>query len=328
MARSKDFAAMERRNTGDPDGARSALRSRFAAPTSLRLEELTANPLNPRYGTEDPEVAGLAQSLSTVGQLQPALVVARDTYLSAYPDQAANLGPAPWVVVVGNRRLAAARLGGREALDVRVVTTLGTAEALDDAILIENIQRQDLPPLLEAERLKARLDRPRETTRSVASAIGKSHMYVQQRVDLLKLIPELQAALSRGELNLKTGRALAVLDTAEQRRALDSGPPYELSREPRQQPHLKAGDSVNPVSKPSSAAGSTRKRPASAGPTEVVRLLVAATSEIDRVGVDDPTYGAAQDARGHVEAALDALKRGESRCAQSPSTTLDWHPKR
>lgn len=228
MAR-KDFAAMESRTSG-PSGdsaARAALRSRMAHPTSLRLDEVQPNPLNPRYTLDDAEVVELADTLRRVGQLQPALVVGRDQFLHAYPDQVTSLGPQPWVVIVGNRRLAASRLAGRPALDVRVAADLDTAEDLEDRVLIENLQRKDLPPLLEAAHLQRRLARPGQTIRSVGEAIGKSHTYVQQRLDLLRMIPELQEQFRAGKINIRVGRQLGALPEAEQRTVLAGGPPYE-----------------------------------------------------------------------------------------------------
>ncbi len=213
------------RRSGDR-AARAALRSRMAHPTSLRLDEVQPNPLNPRYDEDDVEVLELAETLTRVGQLQPVLVVPREQYLQAYPDQHGNLGGEAWVVIVGNRRLTASRIAGRPALDVRVAADLDTAQDLEDRILIENIQRKDLPPLLEAEHLQRRLNRPGQTTRSVGAAIGKSHAYFQQRVDLLKMIPEFRELFRSGEINLKIGRRLGSLDESERRSRLAAGPPY------------------------------------------------------------------------------------------------------
>lgn len=225
MAR-KDFAAMEARRPSGDNAARAALRSRMAHPTSLRLDELQPNPLNPRYRDDDPEVRDLADTLLRVGQLQPALIVSREQYLTAYPAQASNLGPQPWVVLVGNRRLVASVIASRPALDVRVAADLDTAEAFEDRILIENIQRKALPPLLEAEHLQRRLSRPGQTMRTVGEAIGKSHAYVQQRLDLLKLIPEFQAMLRAGTINIKTGRRLGALPPEDQHARFAAGAPY------------------------------------------------------------------------------------------------------
>lgn len=221
MAR-KDFAAMERDRPSGLRAAREAMRSRMAHPTRLNLDELQPNPRNPRYPDDDPEVRELADTMARVGQLQPALVITRDQYESAYPGD--EIGSEPWVVVVGNRRLAASRLAGRSTLDVRVVEELpssGAEEAIEDRVLIENVQRQDLPPLLEAAMLQRRLDRPGETLRSVAAAIGKTHTYVAQRTALLKLVPELQEMLREGRLGIRQARVLGTRATEEQRSVAD-----------------------------------------------------------------------------------------------------------
>lgn len=254
MAR-KDFAALESRRTSGssgPSAARDALRSRMGNPTSLRLDEVQANPRNPRYNEEDPEVQELASTLARVGQLQPALVVPREQYLQVFPDQQPAVGAQPWVVIVGNRRLAAARVANRPALDVRVAADLDSVEAFEDRVLIENLQRKDLPPLLEAEHLRRRLERPGETFRSVGEAIGKSHTYVQQRLELLKLIPELQALLRDGTLTIKAGRRLGALPEDQQRDRYAQGPPYL--------------DRTSPDAAAAAAAGAGAGNPVATGP--------------------------------------------------------------
>lgn len=236
------FAAVEARGASGDDAARAALRSRTGRPTSLRLGELQPNPDNPRYDSDDPETIELAETMRSVGQLQPAIVVPRQDYLVCYPQ--AQLGPAPWVVVIGNRRLAAARIANREALDVRVAVDIQGADDLEDRILIENIQRKDLPPLLEAERLQRRLDQG-VTFRDLAAKIGKSHTYVKQRVDLLKLIPELQELFRAGRIRVKGARWLGTQPAETQRSILAAGGPYD---EPDRSAASDA--SVNPVSNP------------------------------------------------------------------------------
>ncbi|HZZ50854.1 MAG TPA: ParB/RepB/Spo0J family partition protein [Pseudonocardia sp.] len=283
MAR-KDFAAMESRRPSGDNAARAALRSRMANPTSLRLDELQPNPLNPRYAEDDPAVHELAATLDRIGQLQPALVVARDQYLAAYPDQRSTLGPEPWVVVVGNRRLAASRVAGRSSLDVRVADDLATPEDVEDRVLIENIQRKDLPPLLEAEHLQRRLNRPGETYRSVGDAIGKSHTYVQQRVDLLAMIPEFQTLFRAGQINIKVGRRLGGLSANEQQARFEAGPPYGVLGEAPGNPVANpptngAGEPLgNPVANPCGRANDLEPVRLSVG-----QWLDSALAELDRV---------------------------------------------
>lgn len=245
----KDFDAMAARGaSGGYSAAQEALRSRVGHPTSVRLHEVQPNPQNPRYPDDDPEVVELAQTLKTVGQLQPAVVISREKYLGFYPELRDELGDQRWVVGIGNRRLAASRLAERTALDIRVAADIETVDDFEDMILIENLQRKALPPLLEAEQLQRRLSRPGQTTRTVGEAIGKSHAYVQQRVDLLKMIPEFKDLLRRGEINVKTARWIATKAADVQRTMLAAGPPYGPS---------KAAHTGNPVSVRASSNGSS-----------------------------------------------------------------------
>ena len=255
MAAKKDFAAMEARGPSGDSAARAAMRSRIGHPSSVRLEEVQLNPLNPRYDEDDPAVRELADTLTQVGQLQPALVISREQFLRAYPDQHSALGPQPWVVIVGNRRLVASRLAGRTALDVRVDADLESAEELEDRILIENIQRKDLPPLLEAAHLQRRLSRPGQTVRSVGEAVGKSHTYVVQRLDLLKMIPEFQELFRAGTINIKVGRQLGNLSEDHQHAVLAGGPPYSPVARP----------AVPPRSTTTTDAASSGPAPAATG---------------------------------------------------------------
>ncbi|GAA4554801.1 ParB/RepB/Spo0J family partition protein [Pseudonocardia xishanensis] len=240
MSRKKDFAAMESRRPSASSrsaAAHDALRSRMATPTRVPLSDVQANPRNPRYDDDDPELMELAESMRRVGQLQPALIASLDEYLRVYPDREGLLNDAPWVVIIGNRRRAAAVLAEQPHFDVRVIEDIKSAEDLDDRILIENIHRKDLPPLLEASQLQRRLEREGETLRSVGAAIGKSHTYVKQRVVLLQLLPEFQALLRDGGLNTKQARELGGLPENEQRMRLAGGPPFaKMAATPRAEP--------------------------------------------------------------------------------------------
>jgi ParB/RepB/Spo0J family partition protein len=268
----KDFAAMEARGPSGDTAARAAMRSRTGNPTSVRLDEVQPNPDNPRYSADDPEVRELAETLNQVGQLQAALVVSREQYLDFYPEAADTLGPERWIVAVGNRRLAATRLAGRTAFEVRVASDVRSRDAFEDMILVENIQRVDLPPLLEAERLQRRLNRPGQSMRTVGEAIGKSHAYVQQRVGLLRMIPEFQELLKQDEINVKLGRWLGTQDEDVQRSILAEGPPYEIRRaQPRATPEV-----VNPVSTDSAANVNSGSSAAEAIPVNPVSTDSAA----------------------------------------------------
>jgi ParB family chromosome partitioning protein len=189
----------------------------------IPLSDLAHNPRNPRYGyDDDPAIQELADSLREHGQLQPATVVARDVYLAHYPEDADQIGSAAWVVLIGNRRLAGARLAELPHLVASVEDRLGGADPmLAEATLVENIHRQDLPPLLEARELQGLVER-HGSQRTAAKRVAKTQAWVSQRLSLLKLTPDLQEKLRIGEMSVKEARTVASASPEEQAEKLEA----------------------------------------------------------------------------------------------------------
>lgn len=201
---------------------------------TVPIDDVALNPLNARDRTEtgwcgDDEIEDLADSIRAHGVVQPPVVCSTAAYLAAYPDQAAELGGASWVVLAGNRRLLAALAAGLDHVDV--VVHDGRVASMWEVMLVENGQRRDLPPLREARAIAAALEptpaRPGGLSqRQLAQRIGRSPMYVSQRLALLRLVPELASLLEAGALTVEQGRDLGVLDPDEQRAIAAAGPPY------------------------------------------------------------------------------------------------------
>ncbi|MBV8349952.1 MAG: peptide transporter [Mycolicibacterium sp.] len=146
-------------------------------------------------------------------QLQPAVVVGRAAYLRLYPEDTIT---APWVVINGCRRLAAARKYGRADLEIVVKDEIARDRAtLVTAAISENIDRVDFDVIEEAravEALVAECGRADEAARRLRKTEG----WVSQRRALLKLAPELQAALRAGELAVRVARSLARVPLEQQ----------------------------------------------------------------------------------------------------------------
>uniref|UniRef100_UPI00366F089E ParB/RepB/Spo0J family partition protein n=1 Tax=Bacillus tropicus TaxID=2026188 RepID=UPI00366F089E len=124
----------------------------------LPLDSLVHNPRNARQNLDG--VEGLADTYETTGVLQPCLVIPVETFRSAFPENAAELPDGAYVVIGGNRRLAAARRAGLATLPVHVSTKLKTREDILVAAATENIAREELKPFEELatiEELKAEL---------------------------------------------------------------------------------------------------------------------------------------------------------------------------
>ena len=183
----------------------SAAATAATTPTSVPVTSIAHNPRNPRDHYDD--IAELVASLQEVGVLQPLGVVRYEIFLTHYPQHEHEVGTYDWVVINGNRRLAAARKLGLSDVPVTVLDRLGRDDHLDEAVLIENIHREALPPLREAQALRLLVDR-HGTQSAVAKRVGKTEGFVSQRLALLKLVPDLQIALSAGELTVEDARKL------------------------------------------------------------------------------------------------------------------------
>ncbi|MGI8313394.1 ParB/RepB/Spo0J family partition protein [Saccharopolyspora hattusasensis] len=190
-------------------------------PTRVPVAKCVRRPDNPRPA--DLKIDELASTIAEFGQMQPAAVASREAYLRHRPDHAEAIGDAEWVVLAGNRRHAACQKADVETFLVHVIDDK-VAEVVEIGI-IENIQREPLTPMREAQELQQLLDRY-GTTRAVGAKIGKSHVYVSQRVSLLKLVPELQAVVDSGRLKIADARELARLEQEHQLVAYEAGPPY------------------------------------------------------------------------------------------------------
>lgn len=241
-------------------------------PVTVLMHTIVGNPDNPRpeedYSDDDPEFRELKASMREIGQLQPLAVVSRPVFEQAKPDTVAQapaktrklLREAEWVVVTGNRRLAAARQLGWTRIDIRVQDQLGDEDGrIDEAVIIENIHRKNLAPIKEAEYLAGMLER-HGSQEKVAERIGKSQVYVSQRLALLRLAPDLREEVEAGTLKIKEARQLAgkSSDHAEQRaqaaelkaKAAAPKPPRARPEEPVQNPVLKTPTNPEPQDQP------------------------------------------------------------------------------
>ncbi|MCD9146057.1 ParB/RepB/Spo0J family partition protein [Streptomyces albireticuli] len=169
-----------------------------SGPNQLALHLLGHNPDNPREQLGD--VTDLANSLRDHGQKQPLGIMTRDAYLEANPGRDGELEPrAMYVVIDGNRRLAAAREAGLSSLKVMVDDSLGgDHNAILESALVANIHREAFEPLDEAKALQQLLE-VHQTQDRLAKRLHRSQGWVSQRLALLKLTPELQRRLEAGE---------------------------------------------------------------------------------------------------------------------------------
>ncbi|MDP7707404.1 ParB N-terminal domain-containing protein [Mycobacterium sp. TY815] len=189
--------------------ARAAIGPRSGLSRSVPLRDLVANPHNPRDSVGDlEELASIAEF-----QLQPAVVVTRSAFERLYPETKVS---ARWVVVIGNRRLAAAHKFGRPELDVVVKDELAKDRAtLLTAVIAENVDRSGFDVIEEAKAVES-LVQEYGSADAAADHLRKSKTWVSQRRALLRLAPALQEATRKGDLAIREARTLARVPLEQQ----------------------------------------------------------------------------------------------------------------
>ncbi|MFE9636771.1 ParB/RepB/Spo0J family partition protein [Streptomyces sp. NPDC006463] len=224
MAAKKQWAALidgpgKAGSTSDTEPSKPA-----APPTTAYMNTIISNPDNPRaaidYTDDDAEFRELKESMRAVGQLQPAAAMSSEIFRRVKPEHADAIGDAQWVVILGNRRFHAAKQLGWTKFEIRVRDRLGNEDddKVDEAVIIENIHRKNIPPYREAEFLQRMVER-HGSQEKVADRIGKSQMYVSNRLALLNLAPELREAVDTKQLKVKTAEQIARIKDPEEQKA-------------------------------------------------------------------------------------------------------------
>ena len=170
------------------------------APSSLKLTQLQPGKYQPRTRMDEGSLYELAESIKSQGVMQPVLV--------------RPLGADRYEIIAGARRVRAAKLAG--LLDVPVLVKVVADEAAAVMALIENIQREDLNPLEEAQGLKRLIDEFHLTHEQAAQAVGRSRSAASNLLRLLNLAAPVQQMLMAGDLEMGHARALLALDAAQQ----------------------------------------------------------------------------------------------------------------
>jgi ParB family chromosome partitioning protein len=194
--------------------------------------------------TADPELASLSGSIATYGLLQAVTVCSRDAWLHHNPGDGAKIGDAPWVVLMGNRRLAAARAAGLTELPYFRADALADPNRVLEAGISENYHRKDTDPILEAVEFHRALTANNESRRQLAARLRVSHVHIGNRLNLLNLIAPFQTLVSRGVVAPSKALPIAALEDKEQERLLELGEPYNPTRLHRPVPTPVSGNTV------------------------------------------------------------------------------------
>jgi ParB family transcriptional regulator, chromosome partitioning protein len=169
-------------------------------PSVLKLSALQPGKYQPRTRMDEGSLYELAESIKSQGIMQPVLV--------------RPLGAGRYEIIAGERRFRAARLAGLDEVPVLVKAVADEAAAV--MALIENIQREDLNPLEEAQGLKRLVDEFSLTHEQAAQAVGRSRSAASNLLRLLNLTQPVQQMLMAGDIEMGHARALLALDAAQQ----------------------------------------------------------------------------------------------------------------
>ena len=167
--------------------------------TEINLDELRSNPYQPRKNFDEESLQELASSIKTYGVFQP--IIAKKS-IKGYE------------IVAGERRVKASRLAGLKTIPAIIKDF--TDEEMMELALLENLQRENLSALEEAEayyKLKEKLNLTQE---ELAEKVGKSRSHITNMLGLLDLPAEIKDDIIKGDLSMGHARVLSKLEDKEQ----------------------------------------------------------------------------------------------------------------
>jgi ParB family chromosome partitioning protein len=172
-------------------------------PTEVDVDSIVPGPMQPRTHFDDGALEGLADSIRSQGIIQPLLV--------------RRVGDR-YELIAGERRWRAARLAGLSKVPV-VVKDVPDKDLLEIA-LIENIQRENLNPIEEAQAYQRLIDSVGLTQEALAARVGRDRSYITNYLRLLKLPEDLQKLVVEGRLSTGHARTILGLSHVDQQRKL------------------------------------------------------------------------------------------------------------
>lgn len=186
----------QKKNGATPSKAEPADKKRGVM--SVPIEDVRPNRQQPRKTFDDAALIELAESIKTHGLMQPVLVRSRGNHFE---------------IIAGERRWRASQRAGLKAIEV-VVKDLAEEDVFEWA-LIENIQREDLNPIEEAEAYRRLLDGTKMTQEQLSHRVAKDRSTIANALRLLKLPEEVRRQVIAGAISMGHARALLSLESAD-----------------------------------------------------------------------------------------------------------------
>ncbi|NOR12183.1 MAG: ParB/RepB/Spo0J family partition protein [Candidatus Aminicenantes bacterium] len=169
----------------------------------IAIDRLKPNPLQPRRRWDPESLEELAQSIRETGILQPIVVVPEEDN---------------YTIIIGERRWRAAKKIGLQTIPV-IIRNLTKAQQ-HEAMLIENLQREDLNSLEIATAYQKMIQEFSYTQEDVAKKVGKDRTSIANYLRLLKLPDEVQELIADGKLSMGQARALIPIENPERQRSM------------------------------------------------------------------------------------------------------------
>ena len=167
------------------------------------IEEVQPNPFQPRKAFSDVQLQELVDSIREKGILQPLLVRRKSD---------------GYELIAGERRWRAAQRAGLREIPI-LVRDVSDSEMLEIS-LIENIQRENLNPIEEAEAYKRLMEQFHLTQEEISKKVGKDRTTIANTVRLLRLPPEIKLSLAEGKITMGHARAFLSLDGVDKQKLL------------------------------------------------------------------------------------------------------------
>ncbi len=187
------------------------------ATSSLPINRLVAGQYQPRSHMDEGALYELAESIKAQGIMQPILVRSLPTKQAQQHREAdPTLEPQAelYEIIAGERRFRAAKIAGLTEMPVLIKTVSDQAAAA--MALIENIQREDLNPLEEAQGIQRLINEFGLTHEQAAQAVGRSRSAASNLLRLLNLADSVQTMLMAGDIDMGHARTLLTLEKADQ----------------------------------------------------------------------------------------------------------------
>lgn len=161
----------------------------------LQLDEIRPNPYQPRKNFDEENLKDLSDSIRKNGVFQPIIV--RKSSVMGYE------------IIAGERRFRASKLAGKDSIPA-IVRAIDDEQMMEVAVL-ENLQREDLSPLEEAEAYSTLMKNLKITQSELSERLGKSRPYIANYLRLLDLPREVKAFVQEGKLSMGQARTLLAL---------------------------------------------------------------------------------------------------------------------